>query len=266
MKVLLSTSLLFLATSLVSGSLCAQQKDTASGEHIFAANCAACHGSDGRGGERAPDIATRRSVISRSDTDLETIVNKGLPGAGMPPFGFMGDQKVSDVVAYLRVLQGKVAVENVAGNPEAGHELFFGKAECSKCHMVNGQGGFIATDLSTYGASASPANLRSLIIDPNQNLQPTSKVVEVRTSNGQHISGLLRSEDNFNISLQTEDGRFHMYSKAKLANIRYTSHSIMPTDYASKLSSKELEDLVSFLIKTASTSKSPERPTKRERR
>jgi cytochrome c oxidase cbb3-type subunit 3 len=266
MKVLLSTSLLLLAASLLSVSLCAQQKDTASGEHIFSSNCAACHGSDGRGGERAPDIATRQSVISRTDADLEAVVNKGLPGVGMPPFGYLGDQKVSDVVAYLRVLQGKVAMEKTTGDPHAGRELFYGKAECSKCHMVNGEGGFIATDLSTYGAGVSPANLRHLIVEPDQNLQPTSMLVEVRTMNGQRISGLLRGEDNFNISLQSEDGRFHMYSKAKLAGIRYTSHSIMPTDYESKLSSKELEDLVSFLITTASTSQSPERSTKKERR
>ena len=264
MKVLLSTALLVLATALIPAPLCAQQKDTAAGEHIFSANCAACHGSDARGGERAPDIATVRSVISLTDMDLEGIVKKGLPGVGMPPFGYLGDQEVNDVVAYLRVLQGKVAMEKVAGDPHAGRALFYGKAECSKCHMVHGEGGFIATDLSTYGDSVSAASLRHLIIDPDQNLAPTSKVVEIRTLNGQRVSGLLRDEDNFTISLQTLDGRFHMYSRAKLASVRHTDHSIMPDDYESKLSSKEIEDLVSFLITTASTPHPVEHSTKRK--
>ena len=103
-------------------------------------------------------------------------------------------------------------------------------------------------------------------MDPDQNLQPTSKVVEIRTLSGQDISGLLRSEDNFTIALQTDDGRFHMYSKTKLASVHHTSHSTMPKGYESKLSSKEIDDLVSFLITTASTSNASERPAKKERR
>lgn len=266
MKVLFSIALLAVTSGLLSVSLCAQQKDAASGERLFSSNCAACHGADGRGGERAPDIATRRNIISLTDIDLETIVNKGLPGVGMPPFGYLGAQKVSDVVAYLRVLQGKVTSEKVAGDPQAGHALFYGKAECSKCHMVQGEGGFTGTDLSTYGGGTSAANIRRAIVDPDQNLQPTSKVVEIRTLSGQNISGLLRSEDNFTIALQTEDGRFHMYSKTKLTSVHHTSHSTMPKDYESKLSSKEIDDLVSFLITTASTSNASERPAKKERR
>jgi putative heme-binding domain-containing protein len=253
MKLLSSTFLFVLVASLVPSSVCAQQKDVTSGEHIFSANCAACHGSDGRGGERAPDIATTRAVVSMADTDLENIVKKGIPSVGMPSFGYMGDQKVSDVVAYLRVLQGKGTVEKVTGDPKAGRTLFFGKAECAKCHMVNGEGGFIASDLSTYGDNITAANLRNIIVNPDQSLPPASKVVEIRTLSGQRISGLVREEDNFRITLQTEDGRFHMYAKAKLASVVHTSHSIMPADYGSKLSSKELDDLTSFLITNASS-------------
>jgi putative heme-binding domain-containing protein len=264
MKVFFSIALFALATSLVPLSLCAQQKDTSSGERIFSSSCAACHGADGRGGERAPDIATRRSVVSLADTDLETIVKKGIPSAGMPPFGYMGDQKVNDVVAFLRVLQGKVTVKNVKGDPQAGHALFYGKAGCSKCHMMHGEGGFIAADLSTYGNGTPAAAVHDAIVAPDKNLSPASKVVDVRTLSGQRISGLLRSEDNFNIALQTEDGRYHMYSKAKLASIQHTDRSIMPTDYESRLSSKELEDLVSFLITTASPSQPGEHSPKRK--
>jgi cytochrome c oxidase cbb3-type subunit 3 len=253
MKLLFRTVLFVLAGSLVPASLFAQQKDTTSGEHIFSSNCAACHGSDGRGGERAPDIATTRAVISLTDTDLENIVRKGIPGVGMPPFGYMGDQKVSDVVAFLRVLQGKGTVEKITGDAKAGRALFYGKAACSKCHMVNGEGGFIAADLSTYGDGMTAASLRSAIVNPDQNLPATSKVVEIRTLSGQRVSGLVREEDNFTITLQTEDGRFHMYTKAKLASVVHTSHSIMPADYGSKLSSKELDDLVGFLMTNASS-------------
>src|SRR5882762_452029 len=196
MNATLSIALLGFA-GLLPMSLDAQQKDTSEGAHLFSSNCASCHGSDGRGGERAPNIATLRSVISLTDLDLEAIVKNGLPGVGMPPFGYLGDQKVSDTVAYLRVLQGKNIIAKITGNSKAGHALFYGKAECSKCHMVHGEGGFIAADLSTFGDSLSDVDIRRAIVSPDQNLEPTSKIVEVREFNGRLISGLLRGEDNF---------------------------------------------------------------------
>jgi len=260
MKALLSIVIL-IVLNFVAASADAQQMGTAAGKELFAANCAACHGADGRGGERAPDIATRRKVVSLSESDLVTIVSKGLSGVGMPPFGYLGTRKVNDVVSYLRVLQGKVTIEKILGDPRAGRALFYGKAECSKCHMVNGEGGFIATDLSTFADGVSSAKLHEDIVAPNNHLEPTSRVVEIRTRNGEQIAGLLRSEDNFSVVLQTEDGRFHMYPKAKLASVRHTSHSTMPVDYGSRLTSKELEDVVSFLMTAASKPRTNEYST-----
>ena len=231
---------------------CAQEKAASGGSHIFASNCAACHGSDGRGGERAPNIATVRRVISLSDDDLLGIVKRGIPGTGMPPFGYMGDESVANVVGYLRELQGRGASVKVAGDPVAGRAVFYGKGGCSSCHMMRGDGGFIGEDLSTYGEGLSAAKVRAAIVSPDTNLEPTSTVVEVRTLGGKRVSGVLRSEDNFSLTLQTEDGQFHMLSKADLSTVRHTAHSLMPRDYATRLSPKEMEDLVSYLISAAS--------------
>src|SRR5882757_6864944 len=88
MNVLLVIAL-FCFAGLLPMALNAQQKDTSEGARLFSSNCASCHGSDGRGGERAPNIATLRSVISLTDLDLEAIVKNGLPGVGMPPFGYL---------------------------------------------------------------------------------------------------------------------------------------------------------------------------------
>jgi cytochrome c oxidase cbb3-type subunit 3 len=246
-------ALLLLTAALFSADVRAQQNGPADGQRLFSANCAACHGSDGRGGERAPSIATLRTVISLSDTDLQTIVGRGIPGVGMPPFGYLGDQRVHDLVAYLRVLQGRGPAMKVTGDPHAGRTLFYGKAECSKCHMVRGDGGFVAADLSSYGDSQSEDTVRRAIVQPDLDLEPTSKIVEVFTSDGKHLAGLLREEDNFTIAFLTADGRFHFFSKANLARILHTARSSMPRDYETRLTKKELDDIVSFLITTAST-------------
>ena len=255
MRLSLQAASTALAAALLCGSLYAQQKDTTAGEHLFAANCAACHGSDGKGGERAPNIAAQRNVIALSNNDLETIVTKGLSGAGMPPFSYLGLAKITQVVGYLRVLQGRTAGVKVTGDPAKGHDLFYGKAGCSACHMVHGEGGFIGSDLSSYGANQSPAAVRTAILEPDRILEPASRVAEVDLPNGQRLTGMLRQESNFALALQTPDGRYHLLSRDQVAKIHYTEHSSMPTNYGDTLSSKELDDLVSYLITTAPATK-----------
>lgn len=228
------------------------------GAHTFSTYCSACHGADGRGGERAPNIATARNIIAMSDQDLVAIVQKGVSGSGMPAFGFLGDQTINDVVAHLRDLQGKNSAIRITGDPEAGKALFFGKAECSQCHMIKGQGGFIAADLTDYASGLAPEAISDAITKPDSVLPPTSTVVEAVLPGGQQIVGVARAEDNFKITLQTEDGRWHTLDKSKLKSLRHTDHSLHPRNYANRLSSSELNDLVSYL--TVSGASAPAKP------
>lgn len=228
----------------------AWSQEKINGQAIFAANCSACHGSDGRGGERAPSIATRREVVSRPDSDLIHIVQNGVPGTAMPGFGYMGPEKINAVVHYLRTLQGIGVEVKAPGNPRLGEQLFYGKAECFKCHMVHGQGGFFGNDLSSYGFGRSIENIRAAIVNPDQNLDRKSESVTVVTTDRHKFTGAIRSEDNFSLILQTEDGSFHSFSKDEIARVDYSGHSLMPDDYGNKLSSREIDDLVSYLLKT----------------
>jgi cytochrome c oxidase cbb3-type subunit 3 len=228
----------------------AQSQENISGQAIFAANCSACHGSDGRGGERAPNIATRREVVSRADADLIRAVQNGVPGTAMPAFGYMGEQKINAVVQYLRSLQGIGVAVKAPGDSHLGENLFYGKAECSKCHMVNGRGGFLSSDLSGYGFGRSVEDVRSAILNPDRTLDHRSEAITVVAADEHRFTGLIRNEDNFSLILQTEDGSFHTFSKEKIIRVEYSGHSLMPNDYENKLSSKEIDDLVSYLLKT----------------
>src|ERR1700732_2960269 len=60
------------------------------GQQVFESRCAGCHGLDGRGGERAPDIATNEKTQRRSDDELSRIIAGGVPGRGMPAFASLG--------------------------------------------------------------------------------------------------------------------------------------------------------------------------------
>lgn len=243
------------ATIAGRASLPAQGPASPNGAALFAANCAACHGSDGRSGERAPDIATRREVLAHTDADLIRIVQNGLPGTGMPTFGYLGPAKVQSVVKYLRTLQGIGVVQKIPGDARLGETFFYGKAECSKCHMVNGRGGFLADDLGGYSLGRSADDIRAAIVDPDRKLTRSSRTVTIVTQDGQKRDGFIRTEDNFSLVLQTEDGAFLLFKKEQVARVELSGHSSMPLDYESRLSSKELDDLVSYLLKSGTSEK-----------
>jgi len=218
------------------------------GSMLFASNCGSCHGADGRGGEHAPDIATAHDVQQLSDSGLIAIAKDGISGTGMPDFGWLGQEKVIAIVQYLRTLQGRRTDIKLPGNPKGGEALFFGSARCSECHMVNGKGGFIGSDLSLYGANESAGQLRSVILDPGNVLPPQKKATTVVTNTGQKFTGMLKVDDNFSVSIQTMDGDFHFFQKSQLTQIDLGSYSLMPVNYGSMLNDEQINDLVSYLL------------------
>ncbi len=225
------------------------------GKQAFISRCSTCHGIDGRGGEHAPDIATSAVVQQLSDADLDAIVRNGVPSRGMPSFQALGLAEIKTMVAYLRVLQGRNGAVKVNGNTSRGRELFFGPAHCSDCHMIRGEGGFLGPDLSDYSRSHSPENIRQAIVNPNRDLSPKADTVTAFTRDGSKLAGVARNEDNFSLQLQTPDGSFHLLMKSDLAALSHDHHSLMPSDYASRLSARDLDDVVSFLASVCTGSR-----------
>lgn len=254
--------LLFLILLPCSWSLpaTAQGKSTSNAlesKRIFSVNCAACHGLDGQGSERGPNIASKREIQQKTDQALLRIVREGVVGTGMPAFRSLGVPAIQAVVQHLRELQGHGRSEQLSGDPKAGRTLFLGKAECSQCHMVNGEGGFIASDLSSYAIGRSANEVRNAITAPGNNSDPRKSAIVVTTVEGKIYRGVVRNEDNFSLQMQMVDGAFHLFSKTELRSFEYEARPLMPNDYGAKLTRKEIDDLVSYLIHTSRGHKQP---------
>lgn len=246
-------------------SLRAQQRASSpaallQGRQVFSSSCAGCHGLDGRGGERAPDIASKPEVQRLSSAALTRIVHDGVPGTGMPSFRLLGASRIQAVVLYVRSLQGRGEAGRLPGNPEAGKGLFFGKAGCVECHMVAGVGGFIGSDLSNYAATESAQEIRDAILHPEAKADPAKKAVLVTTMSGEQLTGVARNEDNFSLQLQTLDGSFHLFTKTDLKSVEHQDRSLMPSDYGSRLSRVELNDIVSYMMSVAKSNLAGAKP------
>ena len=82
---------------------------TAGGAAQFAANCAGCHGLDGRGTGKGADISGQPKIVALSDADLFRIIHDGVPGKSMPAMAALGDKRIAALVLYLRQLQQQAA-------------------------------------------------------------------------------------------------------------------------------------------------------------
>ena len=221
------------------------------GQNTFNSSCAGCHGLDGRGNDKAVNISGSARVRHLSDGQLASLISKGIPGTGMPGFASLGAPKIHAVVGYVRSLQGKAESRSLPGDATRGKETFFGKGQCSTCHMVSGQGGFLGPDLSAYGSSASATAIHDEIVRTQRTASQGYRRGVITTNNGDRLEGIIRNEDNFSVQFQTQDGTFHFYQKSELQNLEHLDSSIMPTNYRERFSPGELNDLVSYLMSVA---------------
>jgi cytochrome c oxidase cbb3-type subunit 3 len=248
-----SATLIATSISLSQSTKPPQKPDpaSASGKELFASSCAACHGLDGKGSERAPNIADGANVRQMSHTQIADIIRNGSPGGGMPAFHTLSSAQIEALIHHLEMLSGANKPAQLRGDPAVGKTLFTGKAGCSRCHMVLGQGGFIASNLSEYGKDHSGEQIRDAIINSGGSASRSAKTATIRLRNGDKYAGRVRNEDNFSIQLQDTDGAFHLLSRSDVMNLEYDPKPVMPSDYATTLSPNELDDLESYLINAA---------------
>ena len=166
----------------------------------------------------------------------------------MPGFRNLSEKQTRAVVSYLRSLQGKLEGRNLPGDSGRGKQIFFGKGECSSCHTISGQGGFLGPDLSGYGATVSAEAIRDEIVRSRRMPAQGYRSAVLVTSEGDRLEGVIRNEDNFSIQFQNKNGGFHFFQKSELRSIDRIENSLMPTDYRERLSSAELNDLASYLM------------------
>src|SRR5262245_18460979 len=77
-------------------------KAIAAGRGLFASSCAACHGPQGEGG-RGPNLHERNVWHTLDEEGLFLMIQKGIPGADMPPTKLPDDQ-LWQIAAFVRSL------------------------------------------------------------------------------------------------------------------------------------------------------------------
>jgi mono/diheme cytochrome c family protein/glucose/arabinose dehydrogenase len=109
--------------------------DVKNGRRIYGTFCVICHQPDGKGGALPGSNTTatagatlvaanftlrgKDAPLSKTDSDLISIITEGAPGKPMPPFGgVLKADEIRDVLAYLRTAFGEAAPTHLQPQPK----------------------------------------------------------------------------------------------------------------------------------------------------
>lgn len=214
--------------------------DVAMGAKTFRSHCSPCHGIYGEGG-RGPNLASGRFYHGSSDSSLLKNISQGIPGTEMPGLFYSSD-RIWQVVTYLRSLNSG---SEPHGNAKRGAAIFQSLG-CAQCHRVKGEGGGLGPDLTNIGAERSAQYLRESVLNPNAYVADRYRVVSFKNDAGEEYAGFLMNEDTYSVETIDFHQQLHSFAKASLKDYRVQKVSKMPS-YAEKLSSGQVDDLVTFL-------------------
>ena len=254
---------IFAATAMAQNPFAGDPKAAKAGEYEFRINCALCHGLGARGGGRGPDLTRPQKKHTHSDADMFQVISNGISGTVMPANGTNGqgvgmtDEEIWQIIAYIRSQEVKAPAKPL-GNSAHGKELFYGDANCSLCHMVDGRGGRLGPDLSAVGASRTHEALVDSVRNPSRRLawgltESTKEfpqeyeTVTVETEDGKQIKGVTLNEDSFTVQVMDSDEQIHLLDKDKLKSFQKSRESIMPKYEVGALSERDLDDILAFL-------------------
>lgn len=146
-------------------SISASRGEARYGGVLFRANCAACHGADGRGGAIGISLRAPSFLAIASDEFLSETILRGRANTAMPSWRQFDNREMSDLLAYLRSWQplasdrqqvlamvaqlGAASESSESSAPSessTGHEpsaqvgLTLYRSRCAVCHGDQGQG------------------------------------------------------------------------------------------------------------------------------
>ena len=145
---------------------------------LYADNCAACHGPDGRGGA-AIALGDPVYLAIADQAAMRGVVAKGVRGTAMPAFaesagGLLTGKQIEIIIQGIRsrwsrpgVLDGAnppAYAGRAAGDPQRGEAAY--KVFCESCHGPEGRGGSKGSAITndSFLALVTDQGLRSTII------------------------------------------------------------------------------------------------------
>jgi putative heme-binding domain-containing protein len=195
----------------------------ADGAELFAMTCQVCHGQAGIGG-----VGPALRGTKFTSEFVRKVLLDGRPGTMMP--GFSATMSAAEIAGIARYVSAR---------------------SCSVCHSVEGRGGSVGPDLMTKVAGQSPKQVfQKIIVVPHRSADKAYQTVRVTTKTGSILTGIKSGETAdavFFYETSSLPPVLRTIPKADIATSTRHHGSVMPNDYASRLTLQQLLDVVAFL-------------------
>jgi putative heme-binding domain-containing protein len=218
--------------------------NVANGKRLFEAQCAPCHGMDGRGGKGA-NLSMPRLRHAVDNQELVAVIREGIQGTGMLRAWQLDDQELLQVAVYVRSL-ARVLASATPGDPVRGRAVFEARG-CSGCHIVNGAGSSLGPELTEVGARRGLQYLRTKLLNPGAETTDGFLMIRAVIADGSEIRGIRVNEDSFTIQIKDAGNRFHSLRKTALARLEKEFGKTLMPSFDATLSGRERDDLVAYL-------------------
>jgi cytochrome c oxidase cbb3-type subunit 3 len=231
-----------------------------SGEALFTANCAFCHGRDATGGASGPDLTDSALVEQDVNGDqMIPVIRSGRPEKGMPSFAALPEADIRKIVDYVHARKKdvdanpgrrrKVSAEDIStGNADAGRTYF--DANCKSCHSPTGDLSGVATKfrgLALMQRMLYPTPQNAGAPAAGERRKPTPVPVTVTLPSGQTVTGTLAYRDEFNVSLTDASGRYHSFATASGVKVTVRDPLQAHVDLLGKYTDADIHNLIAYL-------------------
>jgi putative membrane-bound dehydrogenase-like protein len=154
------------------------------------------------------------------------------------------------IVKYKAMLASK---QGAPADPPRGRAVF-GRA-CLSCHKLFDAGGDVGPEL-TGSDRANPDYILENVLDPSAAVNRDYTVTQIATTDGRLISGIIRSQSESSLVVQTANERI-VVPREDVEAIKPSTTSMMPEGLLETLSTQEVRDLFAYLASTSQVSLAP---------
>jgi putative heme-binding domain-containing protein len=170
--------------------------------------------------------ATYQSLLNHKDKEINGLAQT-----------YLNNKKATyDVAAILKL----------KGNPNQGRVLFKGKAICSSCHVVSGNGGEIGPELTAIKTKFNQESLLDAIINPSSAILLGYESVNIVLNNGTAVNGTLLSNED-PLIVRNALGQEVKIPEKDIKKKMVDKKSIMPEAATIGLTPQDLADIMSYL-------------------
>jgi len=194
------------------------------------------------------DSIERKNLLPR--LLMEAPVKDKLAAAKIPELDKRIAALTKDLTPASAELDKAIAVRRAQfstqrANAGRGKEVF--QKNCAACHQIAGLGAMVGPQLDGVGARGVDRLLED-VIDPNRNVDPMFRYVNITLKDGETISGLPRKEEGQTVTVIDSTGKEIAIDKDKIASREQSKLSLMPTGFHEAIKGDEFNDLIAFLL------------------